>query len=47
MKRYLVLEDGSFYEGEALGSNCYSTGELLWSDCYDDISFDWKLRYQP
>lgn len=31
MKRYLVLEDGSFYEGEALGSNCYSTGELVFN----------------
>ena len=31
MKRYLVLEDGSYYQGEALGSNCYSTGELVFN----------------
>ena len=31
MKRYLVLEDGSFYEGEGFGSNEYKIGELVFN----------------
>lgn len=31
MKRYLVLEDGSYYEGQALGSNNYKVGELVFN----------------
>ena len=31
MKRYLVLEDGSFYEGEAIGASDYRIGELIFN----------------
>ncbi len=31
MKRYLVLEDGSFYEGEGFGYNEYKIGELVFN----------------
>lgn len=31
MKRYLVLEDGSYYEGEGFGSHDYQTGELVFN----------------
>ena len=31
MKRILVLEDGSWYEGEAFGANTYKTGELVFN----------------
>lgn len=31
MKRYLVLEDGSYYEGKAFGSNQYKIGELVFN----------------
>ncbi len=31
MERYLVLEDGSFYKGEAFGSNKYKIGELVFN----------------
>ncbi len=31
MKRYLVLEDGSYYEGEGFGSNDYRIGELVFN----------------
>lgn len=31
MKRYLILEDGSHYEGEALGSNNFRIGEIVFN----------------
>lgn len=31
MKRYLVLEDGSYYEGEGFGSDIYQIGELVFN----------------
>ncbi len=31
MKRYLVLEDGTFYEGKALGAGRFRTGELVFN----------------
>lgn len=31
MKRYLVLEDGSYYEGDGFGSDCYQVGELVFN----------------
>ncbi|MBQ2690513.1 MAG: glutamine-hydrolyzing carbamoyl-phosphate synthase small subunit [Solobacterium sp.] len=31
MERYLVLEDGSFYQGEALGSDHFRTGDLIFN----------------
>lgn len=31
MKRILVLEDGSWYEGEAFGANTYTIGELVFN----------------
>ncbi len=31
MKRYLVLEDGSYYEGEGFGSDEYKVGELVFN----------------
>lgn len=31
MKRYLVLEDGSFFEGEALGADTFQIGELVFN----------------
>ncbi len=31
MKRYLVLEDGSFYEGEGFGADDYKIGELVFN----------------
>ncbi len=31
MKRYLVLEDGSYYEGEGFGSCDYKVGELVFN----------------
>lgn len=31
MKRYLVLEDGSYYEGEGFGSDQYQIGELVFN----------------
>lgn len=32
MKRYLVLEDGSVFEGTAIGSNEFKTGELIFTN---------------
>ena len=29
MKRYLILEDGSIYEGEGFGADCESSGEVV------------------
>ncbi len=31
MKRLLILEDGSVYEGEGFGSDCYRMGELVFN----------------
>ena len=31
MKRYLVLEDGSYFEGEAIGASSYRIGELVFN----------------
>lgn len=31
MKRYLILEDGSIYEGEAFGVDCESSGEVVFT----------------
>lgn len=31
MRRYLVLEDGTYFEGEAFGSNHYQIGELVFN----------------
>ncbi|MFR4953638.1 MAG: carbamoyl-phosphate synthase domain-containing protein, partial [Lactobacillus paragasseri] len=31
MKRYLVLEDGSIYEGDAFGANFESSGEVVFT----------------
>ena len=31
MKRYLILEDGSIYEGEAFGADCESSGEVVFT----------------
>ena len=30
-KRYLVLEDGTYFEGQALGSDCFEAGELVFN----------------
>ncbi len=43
MKRILVLEDGSFYQGEALGSDRYRIGELIFNTAmtgYQEILTD-------
>lgn len=31
MKRYLILEDGSIYEGEGFGADCESSGEVVFT----------------
>ena len=31
-RRYLVLEDGTYYEGYKLGSNDLSVGEIVFND---------------
>ena len=31
MKRYLILEDGSYYEGEAFGSDNFRIGEIVFN----------------
>ncbi|MCZ3393549.1 carbamoyl phosphate synthase small subunit, partial [Enterococcus faecium] len=31
MKRYLILEDGTTYEGKAIGANRESIGELVFN----------------
>ena len=31
MKRYLILEDGSIYEGEGFGDDCESSGEVVFT----------------
>ena len=31
MKRYLVLEDGTVYKGEAFGADCQTTGEVVFT----------------
>jgi carbamoyl-phosphate synthase small subunit len=31
MRAYLVLEDGSWFEGESIGAEGYTTGELVFN----------------
>ena len=31
LKRYLILEDGSYYEGEAFGSDNFRIGEIVFN----------------
>ena len=31
MKRYLILEDGSIYQGEGFGADCESSGEVVFT----------------
>ena len=31
MKRYLILEDGSIYEGKGFGDDCESSGEVVFT----------------
>lgn len=41
-RRYLVLEDGTYYEGYKLGSNDLSVGEIV----FNTLMTDTKRRYQ-
>ena len=40
MKRLLILEDGSVYEGEGFGSSRYQMGELVFNTGYQEVLSD-------